>query len=264
MSPEPQKVSDEISEEGLGSLRGCLMEGDAEERKRERSVRRRSLAISVAVQSTVLTTLILLSLLAKPQSIALANVTPVPPYSRYRDVAQNSGTQQIPAGPRTVCHFCPSTPITPTIPTPDSNRSGDPPSQPQAPGIGDRVFGGPEGFLPFDRDRNGPIPPNTTETQVKRPRVVRMTTLDPAMLIHRVEPVYPPLAKQIHREGRVELHAIIGTDGTIQSLQIVAGDPMFLRSALDAVQEWRYRPTILNGQPVEIDTYITVVYTMQH
>ena len=84
------------------------------------------------------------------------------------------------------------------------------------------------------------------------------------MLIHRVEPIYPPLARQIHREGRVELRATIGTDGTIQSLQVVSGDPMFLNSAIEAVRQWRYRPTILNGQPVEIDTYITVVYTMQH
>ena len=84
------------------------------------------------------------------------------------------------------------------------------------------------------------------------------------MLIHRVEPVYPTLARQVHREGRVELRAIIGTDGTIQSLQIVAGDPLFQLSAREAVEQWRYRPTILNGQPVEIDTYITVIYTMQH
>ena len=63
---------------------------------------------------------------------------------------------------------------------------------------------------------------------------------------------------------RATIRDLIGTDGTIQSLQIVSGDPMFLRSALDAVQQWHYKPTILNGQPVEIDTYITVVYTMQH
>ena len=84
------------------------------------------------------------------------------------------------------------------------------------------------------------------------------------MLIHRVEPEYPALAKQIHREGQVELHAIIAADGTIQSLQVVSGDPLFLRSATDAVNQWRYRPTVLNGQPVEIDTYITVIYTLQH
>lgn len=84
------------------------------------------------------------------------------------------------------------------------------------------------------------------------------------MLIHRVEPVYPVLAKQTHREGRVELRAIIGTDGTIRSLQIVSGDPLFLMSAREAVEQWRYKPTVLNGQPVEIDTYITVIYSMPH
>ncbi len=84
------------------------------------------------------------------------------------------------------------------------------------------------------------------------------------MLIQKVEPVYPPLARQIHREGQVELHALISTDGTIRSLQVVSGDPLFLRSALDAVQQWRYRATVLNGQPVEIDTYITVIYSLQH
>ena len=263
MSLEPPKVSEEIPAEGLGSLRGCLMDGDAEQRRRQRSMRRRSLAISVAVQSAVLTALILVSLFGKPQSIALANVTPVPPYSGYRNEPPNPGAQHPSSGSRTVCHFCAPTQISPTIPTHDPNTSGNPTGEPQPPGMGDGPIGGP-GVLPFDSERHGPIPPNTTETQVKRPRIVRMTTLDPAMLTHRVEPSYPILAKQTHREGRVELRAIIGTDGTIQSLQIVSGDPMFLRSALEAVQQWHYKPTILNGQPVEIDTYITVVYTMQH
>ena len=84
------------------------------------------------------------------------------------------------------------------------------------------------------------------------------------MLIYRVEPVYPLLAKQIHREGRVELHARIATDGSIESLEVVSGDPMFYQSALEAVRQWRYRPTMLSGQPVEIDTHITVIYTMTH
>ena len=91
-----------------------------------------------------------------------------------------------------------------------------------------------------------------------------MTHLDPAMLIYRVDPLYPVLPKQMHKEGRVELHARIATDGSIQSLEVVGGDPMFFQSALEAVRQWRYRPTILNGQPVEIDTHITVIYTMAH
>jgi protein TonB len=91
-----------------------------------------------------------------------------------------------------------------------------------------------------------------------------MTHLEQAMLVQRVEPIYPPLAIQTRREGKVELRAIIATDGTIQSLQVVSGDALFLQSAQAAVRQWRYRPTVLNGQPVEIDTYITVVYTLQH
>jgi len=84
------------------------------------------------------------------------------------------------------------------------------------------------------------------------------------MVIHRVEPIYPPLGRQLRREGRVELHAVISTDGSIQSLEVVSGDPLFFQSALAAVREWRYRPTILDGQPVEIDTHISVIYTMPH
>ena len=263
MSREPQKVSDEIPNDGLGSLRGCLMEGDAEQQRRRRNMRRRSLAISIGVESAILTTLILVSLFGKPQSMALANVTPIPPYSRYRDPSQNSGARTSSGGPRTACHICAPIQVSPTIPGHDPSRSGNPAGEPQPPGIGEGPTGRPDGF-PFDGGRHGPIPPPPPETQAKRPRVIRITTLDPAMLIHRVEPIYPILAQQTHREGRVELRAIIGTDGAIQSLQIVRGDEIFVRSALEAVQQWHYKPTILNGQPVEIDTYITVVYTMQH
>jgi periplasmic protein TonB len=83
------------------------------------------------------------------------------------------------------------------------------------------------------------------------------------MLTHRVEPVYPALARQIGRSGRVELRAVIATDGSIQSLEAVGGDPLFYSSALEAVRQWRYTPTVLNGLQVEVDTYITVIYNVQ-
>jgi protein TonB len=62
------------------------------------------------------------------------------------------------------------------------------------------------------------------------------------------------------RSGRVELRAVIATDGTIQSLQAVSGDPLFYQSAMDAVRQWRYKPTVVNGKTVEVDTFITVIY----
>jgi protein TonB len=83
------------------------------------------------------------------------------------------------------------------------------------------------------------------------------------MLLYRVEPIYPSICLQTRREGRVELHAIISTDGTIQSLQVVSGDPLFFQSAISAVRQWRYRPTTLGGAPVEVETEITVIYQMQ-
>jgi protein TonB len=87
--------------------------------------------------------------------------------------------------------------------------------------------------------------------------------MDPAILIRRVEPVYPILAKMAHREGRIELRAIISTDGSIRSLEVISGDPLFVRASYDAVSQWRYRPLILNGQAVEVETNITVIFQLQ-
>ncbi|MGB7517850.1 MAG: energy transducer TonB, partial [Candidatus Acidiferrum sp.] len=98
---------------------------------------------------------------------------------------------------------------------------------------------------------------HTERRQVSEPVIT-------AKLVRRIEPEYPPLARQLHREGRVELHAIISTDGSIQALEVVTGDPLFLQSALAAVREWRYQPTILDGQPIEVDTHITVIYNLSH
>ena len=78
--------------------------------------------------------------------------------------------------------------------------------------------------------------------------------------LRRVDPIYPTLPRQTGRAGHVELRAIIATDGSIRSLQCVAGDPLFYQSALEAVRQWRYKPTFLNGVAVEVDTHITVIY----
>jgi protein TonB len=98
--------------------------------------------------------------------------------------------------------------------------------------------------------------------QPKPPRAHISEGVQQAMLIHRVEPRYPPLAVQIRLEGTVHLHAIVGTDGMIRDLQLLDGHIVLARAALEAVAQWRYRPTILNGEPVEVDTYITVVFRL--
>lgn len=82
------------------------------------------------------------------------------------------------------------------------------------------------------------------------------------LLIRKVQPVYPPLAKQARISGAVVLQAVIGKDGTIQNLKAVSGHPMLIPSALDAVRQWKYKPYYLNGEPVEVDTQVTVNFTL--
>jgi protein TonB len=82
------------------------------------------------------------------------------------------------------------------------------------------------------------------------------------MLIQSAPPVYPPLARTAHVAGTVELHATISTNGTIKDLRAVSGPAMLRQSAVDAVRNWRYKPYRLNNQPVEIETTISVVFTL--
>jgi len=83
-----------------------------------------------------------------------------------------------------------------------------------------------------------------------------------AKIVNRVQPIYPPLARQTRISGTVRLHAIIGKDGTIQSLEVMNGHPLLQQAALDAVRQWRYQPTLLNGEPVDVDTTIDVIFSL--
>jgi protein TonB len=83
------------------------------------------------------------------------------------------------------------------------------------------------------------------------------------LLVHRVEPTYPTLARSARVQGEVVLSAVIDTNGQITNLQLVSGHPMLVPAALTAVKEWRYKPYLLNGQPVEVETTITVIFSLQ-
>jgi len=83
-----------------------------------------------------------------------------------------------------------------------------------------------------------------------------------ANLLYRVQPIYPPIARQAHVQGTVELRAIISKAGTIEDLVVVRGHPMLVKSALEAVRQWRYRPYLLNNEPFEVETEITVNFVL--
>ena len=99
-------------------------------------------------------------------------------------------------------------------------------------------------------------PPTVT---IKAPRVSVMME---GSLIRRVDPIYPSPAKSIRVQGTVVLAAVIGTDGSVQKLQVMSGHPMLVQSAINAVSQWRYRPYVLNGSPIEVDTRITVNFIL--
>jgi TonB family protein len=104
-------------------------------------------------------------------------------------------------------------------------------------------------------------PPHAGDQQTPRPiRVVSPIVNN--TLIRRIQPVYPQEAKAAHIEGTVRFTATIGKDGRILNLQVISGHPLLAESALAAVRQWEYKPTLLNGQPVEIITTIDVNFTL--
>ncbi len=256
MKLESQVASGQF-DNGFGSLSNCLVEGDPQFEKRARRIKQRAVAISIVLQSLALVALVLFPLLSEGERISLKDATPIPPYAPIGNHHPVSDPGHRTTAP---CHFCPPTHISPILVTQDPSTSGGRddspvdliPGLPSGPGI-------PGAGFSTDRRPVPPPPDNPPQTLVRRP-VSELAQM--AQLIHRVEPIYPPLARQIQREGRVELRAIISTAGTIESLEVLSADPLFIQSALAAVREWRYRPTILNGRPIEVDTRITVIYTL--
>ena len=86
--------------------------------------------------------------------------------------------------------------------------------------------------------------------------------VEQASLTRKIDPVYPAIAKTAHVSGTVVLHAIIATDGTVEKLEYVSGPTLLMQSAMQAVRQWRYKPLMLNGDPTEVDTEISVIFTL--
>ena len=117
-------------------------------------------------------------------------------------------------------------------------------------GTGDALGGGILNSAP-------PPPPKAAPTRIKVGGQVQA-----ANILRQVLPVYPAIAKTAHVSGTVRLHAVIAKDGSIQELQYVSGPALLMKAAMDAVHDWRYHPTMLNGEPVEVDTTIDVVFSL--
>ena len=112
-----------------------------------------------------------------------------------------------------------------------------------------------------------PSPPDPEPPAVVAPPPPRPTRVSSgaqaANLIHRVKPVYPELARRVRVQGVVVLEATISKEGTVEDIRVVSGHPLLVDAAVHAVQEWLYRPTLLNNEPVAVITTITVTFALQ-
>ena len=121
------------------------------------------------------------------------------------------------------------------------------------------VFGGipGQGIMAGNGPATPPPPKAATPARIKQGGAVTA-----AAIITQTKPAYPPLARQARIQGVVVLHAIIDKEGKVAQLEVVSGHPLLVQSAIEAVRQWRYKPTQLNGEPVEVDTTIQVTFQM--
>jgi protein TonB len=237
----------------LVNLSNCVMDSNPGGNGWARRLRRKAFVGSLALETALVGAMLLWPLVSPAVLPMQAAVTPVPPY-----YAQRAPTTAVAASRRSAPPESTITPILlhPTVgrhpttaATPDEERSGD-------------ILGasGPEVSIPGGNGNGRPI-------EVPRPPVANRPVsvsagVMAALLVHRVQPEYPPIAQVMRLSGTVELQARIGTDGTVQELEVLSGNPILARAAIEAVQQWRYQPTRLDGQPVEVETHITVTFTV--
>lgn len=137
------------------------------------------------------------------------------------------------------------------------------PEPPGGPGMG--IEG--TGLTPGTGDRLplaiiGGIRPVLPTRPASTVHAFRTSNLLEGNLIRRIPPSYPPLARSARIHGSVVLSALISKSGTMENLRVLAGHPILVPAAIEAVSQWRYRPYILNGEPVEVETQITVNFTL--
>jgi len=247
-------------------FRNCLVEGDPAVMLLARRNRIVSLGLSVVVQTLLLGVALIVPLVVTAERPRVTVLTPIPPYSGTR------AKQPQPAGPRDVkIKPGPRRSIfqdgvlyqPPHIPgkigrVNDANEAQAPPGWlPGLPGEPNSLRPPIEGL-----ERRGWSPPMPAPPKSSAPMRVSEGVQE-ARLLNRVTPAYPMLARQARMEGTVVLRAIIGRDGIVREVELVSGPPLFVREAIEAVREWRYQPTLLNGEPVEVETHITVIFRLQ-
>lgn len=241
----------------------CLIDGDKAAASSGRRLRHEALGISFVIEAGALALLVLSPLLAGVAQPRFSRSAFVPyvfrPSGTLRPV-QHSPTattfqRNYHAG-GIIYALAPRPPIEPSV----AEVADAPPNEDLIPGlIGMEApqIGGPQPV-------QSPEPPRdeSQKTVAKGPLKLSESVVQ-AQLLSKIEPRYPPLAIETRTQGTVRLRAIISRDGRITALEVISGHPLLVQAALEAVRQWRYRPTLLNGEPVEVETSITVNFQLE-
>jgi periplasmic protein TonB len=244
----------------LGNLSQCMVDSDRAAYAGARLLRGKALVASLSLEALVIACVLLWPLATLGVLPARLNLTPIPPYHSEQSSRPGRPHQSDhqPPNRRNVADrhiFQP-----PRIP---SHVASNP--DPEPPGV--EAYGDPStqvgssDWIPAGSD-NGPAAPTLRPAQNQKPRMVSLGVMD-ASLVHRVEPEYPPIAKTIRLSGSVLLRAVIATDGKVHQIEVLSGNPILAEAASAAVRQWRYRPTLLDGQAVEVETQIKVNFVLE-
>jgi periplasmic protein TonB len=252
---------------GLGNLSPCLVDDDLESLGHARRLREKALAMALFLEAGLLAAMLLWPLFAPGVLPRQFNVTPAPPFHGGGKIARRQSLEPIhhPAVHlQGICLTC-APPVNPQHPA--YGASDEPPSVDTGPGAdsGDgSSFAGSGPGLPggLGMGRQPNIARPLEQPGPSRPLSNSEGVME-AMLVHRVQPEYPALARAAHISGTVQLRAIIARDGRVRQVQVISGNPLLVEAARVAVLEWRYRPTLLNGEALEVQTYITATFVLE-
>jgi len=219
---------------------------------------RYTVLLSLLIQLTALTALILVPLIytqvlpkAQLKSIFATPTPPPPTVPKPQEPMAGSIARKVFTMDAITRQFQVST----KVETPDTTAApviGDVtiPSDPDSTGM-------PLGIVPAKPLETPPTPSKNTDA-----KPVHITSMESSQLIRKVQPTYPEIARSTHIQGTVEFTATISKTGSIEHLQFVRGHPMLVKAAEDAILQWKYKPTLLNGEPVEVITDIIVNFTL--
>jgi protein TonB len=248
------------------ALGKCLVDANPSDRIKALHARRKAIGASVLIEAALVAALLIWPLFAAGTRLVLPrSYVPMPPYGAPR--TKQPPPAQLPRQPHEIFHWKGGPIPPPTTIPPLALQPENAPPMPPGTSVDDGAIGmmgnKGNGLIPIGPPTDAPLPPKQASLPASPAAPVRRSEgVQAGLLIHRVEPDYPALARQTHLQGTVQLHAVIGRDGSIESLEVLSGHPLLVKAALDAVRQWRYRPTLLGGEPVEVETYITVHFVL--